>query len=700
MQSYIKGSPMLDVQYVPQPQRVDVLSFIQQSSGTQFVIPIYQRNYTWAATKEVKKFLEDFTNILTGKTKRHFLGILVYLGIDIAHNHKEFSIVDGQQRLTTIFLTLYALKHLAEEDKNPDFKNLASELDDLFLTNKYCDDKIKFKLKPLVSDDNVYQKIIEHELKNLDAKDYASNVYKNYTYIKRYISKILAQNYSLHDIYAALKQLYIVYIPLAPDDNAQQIFESINSTGTPLLAIDLIGNYLLMDLDSATQDLLYTKYWHAFEDKLIDASQQEEFVRLFLAAKLYDLPKKNNVYNTFKDWCKQQQTDKESICKLLLEYADYFYDIYINPVIDIESVKYYRKHPSKMPAPFLMEMYKRYKEDVISLDDFNNIVNLVDTYLIRRSLCDKDTSAITRFFPGFLKNVLAQAQERGFDKIFEITKEYLVNRTRNTAMLMPTDDMLQEFLLHNNAYVLESTRIVLDRLETYNNPAAVDLSGLSVEHILPQTPTDYWLSKVPSEDQYDLYSNMIGNLTLAAIPDNSRMHNNNWEAKKAVLSSTRHIKLNESILLLSDWDHNEIKKRTKALIKKISAVYPYQEADTQDDTMYKYLITINGDHKHVRGYLYTDGTVEILAGSDIVNYEDSLGDDRYPDQQELYLKLKEDDIIEPSDTGSVFKQNYIFPSISAAASFVYHGSRNGWTAFKDENNGDLAQIREKLGLKD
>ena len=690
---------MPDVQYLPQPQRVEVLNFIQQSSGTQFVIPIYQRNYTWAATKEVKKFLEDFTNILYGKTKRHFLGILVYLGIDIAHNHKEYSIVDGQQRLTTIFLTLYAVKHLAEaERKAPELQQLALELDDLFLTNKYCDDKIKFKLKPLVSDDNVYQKIIENDLKNLDSKDQASNVYKNYMYIKRYISKILAQNYSLHDIYAALKQLYIVYIPLAQDDNAQQIFESINSTGTPLLAIDLIRNYLLMDLDSMTQDFLYTKYWHTFENKLIDASQQEEFVRLFLAAKLYDLPKKNDVYNTFKGWCKQQQTDKESICKILLEYTDYFYDIYVNPIIDIESLKYYRKHPSKMPAPFLMEMYKLYKEDIISLADFNNIVNLVDTYLIRRGLCDKDTSGITRFFPALLRNVITQAQERGFSNIFEITKEYLVNRTKNSAMLMPTDDMLQEFLLHNNAYVLECTRIVLDRIETYNNPAAVDLSGLSIEHILPQTPTDYWLKKVPSQEQYDTYSNMIGNLTLAAIPDNSRMHNDNWDTKKAVLTSTRHIKLNEPILRIGDWDYEEIEKRTRDLIKKISTVYPYQEADVKDDSDYKYVITINGKHKNVRGYLYADGTVEILAGSEFVNYEDSLGDDRYPEQQEIYLDLKEKGIVEPTDTGAIFKQNQPFPSISTAASFIYHGSRNGWDTFKDENNGDLTQIREKLGL--
>ena len=104
--------------YAPAPMRTSILDFIQKSMGCQFVIPVYQRNYTWKAKEEVEVFLDDTERLLYKESSAHFFGIVIYLDLPRAFNHHEYQVVDGQQRLTTIFLTLYALKHIAQQDND------------------------------------------------------------------------------------------------------------------------------------------------------------------------------------------------------------------------------------------------------------------------------------------------------------------------------------------------------------------------------------------------------------------------------------------------------------------------------------------------------------------------------------------------------------------------------------------------------
>ena len=122
-----------------------LLDLLKASVGCQFVIPVYQRNYTWTANKEVKQYFDDLKNILYKKYPKHFMGILIYLGTPLDYASREFSVIDGQQRLTTTFLILYAIKNLLLQDK---LDNEAAKLNDQFLENKYVNDKLKFKLKP------------------------------------------------------------------------------------------------------------------------------------------------------------------------------------------------------------------------------------------------------------------------------------------------------------------------------------------------------------------------------------------------------------------------------------------------------------------------------------------------------------------------------------------------------------------------
>ena len=237
------------------PIRTGLLDFFRKSQGCQFVIPVYQRNYTWTAGKEVAQYLEDLTSVLKGEYSNHFLGILIYLDTPIDSFTREYSVIDGQQRLTTTFIILYAIKAILKEKGDEVSIN---NLDGQYLTNPYAEDKMKYKLKPLVADDEVYQKIVEEKFDEI--KEDESNVYKNYLYVISKLKALLGDGYSANDILMALNKLYVVCVPISEEDNAQKIFESINATGVKLTASDLIRNFILMDLQSDVQEKYYKDY--------------------------------------------------------------------------------------------------------------------------------------------------------------------------------------------------------------------------------------------------------------------------------------------------------------------------------------------------------------------------------------------------------------------------------------------------------
>ena len=249
------------------PKKTGLMELILQSQGSQFVIPVYQRNYTWTTGKEVKQYFDDLKSVLSGQYDKHFMGIMIYLDTPISFSSREFSVIDGQQRLTTTFLLLYAVKDIM---LNRGMTQEAEALNNQYLTNPYSVDKLKYKLKPLVADDEVYKKIIAGELS--DITETSSNVYKNYKWLRDNIEKLLDQ-FSLNDILMAMNKLYIVCVPISQNDYPQKIFESINATGAKLTASDLIRNFMLMPILSDKQEEFYSKYWKRLEDLLTNDSK-------------------------------------------------------------------------------------------------------------------------------------------------------------------------------------------------------------------------------------------------------------------------------------------------------------------------------------------------------------------------------------------------------------------------------------------
>ena len=584
------------------PIKVGLLELLYGSQGTQFVIPAYQRNYTWVANKEVKKLLEDIKVVLSGEITKHFIGIMIYLETSISAFQRERSVIDGQQRLTTIFLMLYAIKELMIERG---FNLDAEKLENMYLVNPYNETN-KFKLKPLVSDDAVYQQIVTRDFENIQEKK--ANVYINFLYIKNVLQELL-DTYTINDILEAMNKLYIVCVPISKDDYPQKIFESINATGAKLTASDLIRNFILMPIRSDLQDKYYEKYWKRLEQLIdIDSKKLEAFFRFFIMAKRMALINKSAVYRAFTEWYDENVATygEEGVFKEIVKYASYYNAIYKAPVDSLDSalhkaVEEFRFILSDMPAPLLMELYAIHKSvddkgnPRISAKQLSEIITILNSYLMRRSLCGMDTSDITRYFPTLLKETLADCAGNYAD-IVEIFKKNLVNRNKGNSQEMPDNNRLRDRILNANMYNLRSwLNIFFKKLESKNNPAPVDFSKLSIEHLMPQTATHEWYKALNTDkDTYDENVHRLGNLTLAARNDNSKMSNKVWEYKNKVLASTNHLKINHEILQKEHWTLKDIEERTQQLIADIARLYPYYEA--KDSAIAKVAIHIDSQN--------------------------------------------------------------------------------------------------------
>lgn len=667
------------------PKKTGLMELILQSQGSQFVIPVYQRNYTWTTGKEVKQYFEDLKAVLLGQYDKHFMGIMIYLDTPISFNSREFSVIDGQQRLTTTFLFLYAVKEIMLKCG---MTQEANALNNQYLTNPYSIEKLKYKLKPLVADDEVYQQIVNGEIDNIS--NTGSNVYKNYVWLRENIEKLLGQ-FSLNDILMAMNKLYIVCVPIAQDDYPQKIFESINATGAKLTASDLIRNFMLMPILSDKQEEYYAKYWKKLEELLTnDSKKLEAFFRLFLASKNRALPNKNAVYSVFVEWFNNNKDiiGVEGIFKEILKYAEYYYIIYKQDLSLVEkkirnSIREFRYILSEMPAPLFMELYSLINQNLVSMEQFDAIMSMTNTYLIRRALCGLDTSDITRLFPSLLNDIFNECN-KDYSTLIESFKRNLVNKNKGNSMEMPDDVKLYNSIMNANMYNLRITvRMFFDKLELSNNPAPVDLSVLSIEHLMPQTPTSEWYFELGvDEDTYQRNLHRLGNLTLATKPDNSKMKNKVWQYKNDILASTSHLKINEPLLKKDKWTIEDIDTRTKELINKIYKLYPYFEVT--GDAVIKYPIYLEASDIFATGKFYEDdGSVEIDEGSLLNTKFDNAA--AYPEIEDMRQELIADGIIGETESGLCFLKNYVFyphfansTALSSTASLLLHGSRNGW----------------------
>lgn len=664
-----------------QPVRATLSDFIKSNMGSQFVIPVYQRNYSWNPEKETKHFMDDLQDLLKGKTASHFLGIIIYMETGISAMFRQLQIVDGQQRLTTAYIFLLALRRssLAHGDGDT-----AGMIDDYYIYNRHASEAARLRMKPAVSSDDVFSSLIYGNEKALSHADRETYVYRNYSYILSRLEEML-KKHTAAEILDTLSRMDILQFPLSGTDNAQQIFESINATGAPLTSADLIRNYVLMNHPDDVQERYYRMYWKPLEERFPQSQRLEEFFRYYLAARTCTMLSRKDIYEGFKEYWSSLSAGTEERLQEINTYASVFHLIYEGPAEgELEkALAEFRLTASRIPAPFLMEIGRMHLSGEVSAGTFARIIRLTDSYLTRRALCGMDNHPLGRYFPVLLRSVL-RAWRRNRRDLCAIVTTNLISYNRGKANAMPSDDLLRTRLKEVNAYSLMILRPVLERIEHDGATARVDTSHLNIEHIMPQNPNAYWLkhSGAKNADEYAFYANLIGNLTLCSEYDNTRMGNEDFAFKKKILSDTLHIRMNTEILKRNSWDCSAILKRCEKLADIIIRLYPFAEEAAEEESSAKAeddILVLTSPTANARAIFHGPTRIEVLSGTTLKAY----GANEMKKMRSLYNDLAARGILhEEADGQARFDSGAFFSSLNEAAQFLMHrGGENtaAWT---------------------
>ena len=291
-----------------------------QPNKNQYCIPVFQRDYAWTA-EQCEKLFEDIV-LAYKKDRPHFCGSFVYAPLKPKNHINYYIIIDGQQRFTTLYILLKALVDCAvdESDKEALEKYLFNE--DKF--NRYgIDEKSKLKLKPVKTDNDQLKLLMSGQI---DAMDKSKNgiIYHNYILFKELTNNFLNENpdNSVMMIHDGIDHLICADIRLDQEDDAQEIFERINSTGIKLGLPDLIRNYVLMTDED--QDRLYEEYWLVTQE-LLSKDCLESYFLDFLNMKLDGYAKESSAYSDFKQIYRDGRYTNETMLQEILHYAKQYH---------------------------------------------------------------------------------------------------------------------------------------------------------------------------------------------------------------------------------------------------------------------------------------------------------------------------------------------------------------------------------------
>ncbi|MBK9927706.1 MAG: DUF262 domain-containing protein [Anaerolineales bacterium] len=534
----------------------------------QYVVPLFQRPYSWGK-KEWDVLWDDLVWLCeNSEPKSHFIGSIVTMPtIAVPQGVTKYLLIDGQQRLTTIFVLLVLLRDLS---KKAGEENLAEEIQQTMLVNPFKKDDDFFKLLPTQVDRDAFKALIQEE--KLDEQ---SLLMQCYQYFERKIRQGKVDVSSLNKVITG--RLSAVGIVLDLDDNPHLVFESLNAKGRTLTQSDLIRNYFFMRIHANEQEKYHAKFWTPMQNALEDSLT--EFVRHYLMRN-GAFVKQGDVYFTLKD--RIGQGNAIDALKDLSLFAGY-YTKFLHP--HLEQNKELQKALTRLSRmeittayPFLLNCYHDFATGQISSDDFLQILKLLENYLVRRFVCNVPTSQLNKIFPLLygqaLKNspvlvdgVRSVLQTRGYPKDNEF-------RAR-----------LQDAKLYGAGERAVKTKFILETLElAHAHKEIIEFAALSIEHVMPQTLTEWWMGHLGDEWQADheLYLNTIGNLTLTGY--NSELSNLPYLMKREQLINS-HLELNKFFSAYPAWRRANIEERSKILAELSVTIWPFfGEEDTLNVT--------------------------------------------------------------------------------------------------------------------
>lgn len=544
----------------------------------QYAIPVYQRNYEWSR-EQCEKLFEDIV-LAYKKDCNHFCGSVVYAPLKEEHNIHYYVIVDGQQRLTTIYLLLKALIDCAETTGQKE-----SITETVFNRDKFdtydVDTASKLKLKPIKSDNQQLYLLMDDKY---DQVDHSSGIWTNYTIFKDLITNELEKNPNLDVkmIYKGIEKLTCAMIKLDEEDNAQEIFERINSTGIPLSLADQIRNFVLMT--DADQEQLYEEYWLKTEE-LVQRDQMSEFFLDYLNMKIDGFSKEKTAYEDFKTLFIQGEYSNESMLREIRHYAEYYHTFMNGDEHLSDNINRYlaglRKLKQTTVFLFLFHVFDDYEDGVIDQAELEKVLQLLLSYSVRRLMCEISSNSLRGMYKTLYGRVFQQEEYKA--QYYDSVVSFMQQMTSRDVI--PADDDFRYSLIHNNLYQKHALcRYLLIEIENQGKEK-VQTDNLSIEHVMPQnknlsTAWQKMLGANWAEDK-EKWLHTLGNLTLTGY--NSELGDKPFAEKKELIedNQTKIVNLYQDIQSATEWNADKIQTRAKRLQKDICKLFPIIPPTTQ-----------------------------------------------------------------------------------------------------------------------
>lgn len=566
----------------------NLLEFLKK--GTQFVVPIYQRVYSWEIP-ECERLWDDI--VQAGRLDvigEHFTGSIVYIEKDPGTRTSVGPdlIIDGQQRVTTVTLLLAALAaridRLPEGEREPVEDFSPAKIRGLYLTNPLNDGDRFFKLILSQSDKDALKSVIRNVP---PANGSASRVVATYEY---FVGKLADPSVDLVAVCLGLKKLVVVDVKLTRGiDNPQFVFEAMNSTGRKLSQADLIRNFVLMDLPPNDQTRLYEDYWFPMEQEFTSANEQrfDEFVRHYLTLKTGTIPRLSDTYDAFKDHAYSREAagiTHEELVVDLSKHARWFVamamgrepDPRLAPAFaELEQLR------ATVVYPFTLRLYSDYAAGRISSDEFRTIVDATTSYLFRRAVCRIPTNSLNKTFAGFGAYI---------DPVAYVDSVLARFLTLVSYKRFPADIEFEAALQTVDLYHFQRAPYFFRKLENHGRKEEVSIADYTIEHIMPQNedPSVEWKAALGNDWQrvHERLLHTLGNLTLTGY--NPEYSDRPFPEKRDIVGGFKDspLRLNQGLGQLETWNEAEIGRRAVRLAELATKIWTQPEV--RDDVLAEY----------------------------------------------------------------------------------------------------------------
>jgi uncharacterized protein with ParB-like and HNH nuclease domain/predicted transport protein len=558
-----------------------LFKFLQKSA--QFIIPIYQRQYSWTHA-QCEQLWKDIVHAGSTDLEAHFIGSVVYVerGLYSHSDVPQLLVIDGQQRLTSTTLLIAALTREIQKRVDEGSECIvegtnAKKLKKYYLCNDAEEGDLFYKLILTKADDEALRNLVDG--KDIADEESPIRVIQNFLLFKRKLENVSDEQ--LNQIYLGLQKLIIVDIALDRErDNPQLIFESLNSTGLDLSQADLIRNYVLMGLEPKQQNLLYNEYWYPMESDFGHGEYSwlfNQFMRDYLTVKTGKPPRIGDVYEGFKKFATSNESGISDIVADVYQYAK-FYIAFVRELENepklLEVFKDINAYKVDVAYPLILELYHDYHFNILTTDEFEQCCRYIESYVFRRYICDIPTNSLNKTFAGFSKLLKKEKYLESFKAEFLKLTSY---------RRFPSNEEFKRNLATKDMYNIRSKSYWLRRLENFGRKKRVIVEDYTIEHVMPQNQnlSQEWQIELGDNWQavQETYLHTIGNLTLTGY--NSELSDKPFREKRDMEGgfASSPLKLNQSLAHLENWNEQQINTRISVLSDKMSEVWVYPEME-------------------------------------------------------------------------------------------------------------------------